>query len=76
MTKLALEDSLINYKRGHLSLEAILVIVEAYSSATNNAKPIVSRAYCECEVPKPMARCMDDRVYCNDCRNAVKQYDR
>ena len=31
---------------------------------------------CECEIPKPMSRSMDDRVYCAECRNAVKQYDR
>ena len=50
MTKLALEDSLINYKRGHLSLEAILVIVENYSSASNNGKPRVSGTLCHCKL--------------------------
>ena len=33
-------------------------------------------SFCECETPKPMARCMDDRIYCADCRSAIKQYDR
>ena len=33
-------------------------------------------SFCECRTKKPMARCMDDRTYCADCRNVIKQYDR
>lgn len=38
------EDAVINYKRGHISLETVMATVEAYSSASNNGNAIVSGA--------------------------------
>lgn len=36
------EDAVINYKRGHVSLETVMTAVEAYSKASNSIKLPVS----------------------------------
>ena len=42
MTKDKLLDIIHGYKRNEISWDSVLTAVEAYSSASNNGKPIVS----------------------------------
>jgi len=42
MTKSELINDIQHFKAGNISLEDVITAVEAYSSASNNGKPVVS----------------------------------
>lgn len=73
MTKLELEDNLINYKRGHISLETMITVVDRYSSASNDGKPVVKRSSCwNCGLPKKYHQ--NGKAY-NHCECGAVQQD-
>lgn len=57
-------------KSGNEKLEAILAVVDAYSSAGNGAKPIVSRS--KCDYHAAFTFCGDNGItYCSNCGDPV-----
>lgn len=63
MTKLQLMNMISGYKNGFVSFEAIETAVEAYSSANNNGKLLVSGA-----LPDTKARS------CSNCQHHVDKW--
>ncbi len=51
MTKDKLLDIIHGYKRNEISWDSVLTAVEAYSSASNNGKPLVSGSLPSDDVP-------------------------
>lgn len=63
-----------NHIRYERDLEDYIIDLE--NETQQLRKHSVIGSFCECRTKKPMLRCMDDRTYCADCGNVIKQYDR
>ncbi len=68
VTKNDLKKLLLDYKIGHIRMHTVLDAVEAYSSASNNGKPLVIRLFCTCENYNWVNAAEDSgSLYCTVC---------
>lgn len=76
MTKAELERVVHLCTRDFKEFHLIMDAVEAYSSASNNDKPLVIRSVCDCQIPKPIDAYHDkDKHICRDCNGTIEQTD-